>query len=737
MLVKTSLVHTAQVRGRKIAWDGREVVQHGLNSDYVSLDLDAEWRECDRIQAVLADAGEPVRILVEGGGFNIPSSLMKRTGPVRMCLIGYVGESARIVTAKEAKPLVVVESGEMGGADPAPEQPDLWAKLMEEVRIATREAYRARIISVDAATVEGDATAFIIEDERGATLSLGIPRGPQGIQGVEGPQGEPGYTPQRGVDYWTESDQKPIDDAVRRADYAADAASKYLAGKVAGVNVTADDGYGGRPLGVVINGNSVSNLVGEPAWLSSNGITLTKNDNGSYHVSGTSTAEASFYFSLELGDLKVGDKFSMLVDADMSGIGDININAYKSSGDWNETLYAYSQAHTLSCTFGPSNGESVRANLGIAINEGESPDTDIAVTIVEGDIVPDRQYPSGVTKAEPTALLIGPLGHPERVELPSGLTLDDGDYVSIESDGKVTATVSGGASVIGTVELPDLPRGSFEASAESNIQVAVDVSYIRDMDSVVLQAAGLQRLWSGKKVVLIGTSVGFGSNAETNYITEASKYLGFSFVNASVPGQAIHTQADGRPMTYGSTVLSVAEYEGFGTTIPDAPLPDDPGGSYNSFYRTWENVFSEANKDADIWLYAVAPNNTNFAKSDWDAFDKSSWRYSDGSPFDEHRATFIGALLFLMDKMYELNPEARMAFVLDSAFAYGPNEARGNIETVAGFWHIPVIDLYGSANTSPKSLVKLQSKEGTDKHPSTFGQRLFGRMLAGRLPQFA
>ena len=192
MLVQTSLVHTAQVRARKIAWDGREVIQHGLLSDYIALDLDAEWRECDRIQAVLAGAGEPVRILVEGGGFNIPSALMERTGPVRMCLIGYVGESARIVTAKEAKPLTVMESGEMGGADPAPEQPDLWAKLMDEVRIATREAYRARIIAVDASTVEGEATASIIEDERGATLSLGIPRGPQGIQGVEGPQGEQG-----------------------------------------------------------------------------------------------------------------------------------------------------------------------------------------------------------------------------------------------------------------------------------------------------------------------------------------------------------------------------------------------------------------------------------------------------------------------------------------------------------------------------------------------------------------
>ena len=67
MLVQTSLVHTAQVRSRKIAWDGREVVQHGLLSDYIALDLDAEWRECDRIQAVLAGAVAPSMASVISG----------------------------------------------------------------------------------------------------------------------------------------------------------------------------------------------------------------------------------------------------------------------------------------------------------------------------------------------------------------------------------------------------------------------------------------------------------------------------------------------------------------------------------------------------------------------------------------------------------------------------------------------------------------------------------------------
>lgn len=209
-------VHTAQVRGRRIAWDVREVVQHGLNADAVVLDLDAEWRECDRIQAVLAGAGEPVRILVEGGGFNLPSALMERTGPVRMCLIGYVGESARIVTAKEAAPLTVVESGEMGGTDPTPEQPDLWATLMEEVRKAT----------------EGAKTAAQSATRAEADLRAAAERGDF--------DGEDGKTPVRGVDYWTEADRKPIEDATLaattaagRADAAAEAATEGEVSRIA------------------------------------------------------------------------------------------------------------------------------------------------------------------------------------------------------------------------------------------------------------------------------------------------------------------------------------------------------------------------------------------------------------------------------------------------------------------------------------------------------------------------
>lgn len=239
--------------------------------------------------------------------------------------------------------------------------------------------------------------------------------------------------------------------------------------------------------------------------------------------------------------------------------------------------------------------------------------------------------------------------------------------------------------------------------------------------------------WEGKKVVLLGTSVGFGSNATKSYMQEASNYLGFTLVNTSVPGLAIHTNTDGTKLIYGSTCLSIAEYKEQGMTIPDAPKDYVPGGSYNDYYRTWEHIFSSENADADLWLYAVAPDNGNFKLDDWNSFDKSNWKYTDESSFASHRTTFLGALLYLMDKMYTLNPNARMAFILDSAFAYGDAEGKGNLKKVSDQWGIPLVDLWGKINRSPKSLAVVRSKNGTDSHPSTFAHEKMGMMMVGEM----
>lgn len=168
--------HVAMVRDRRIEWDDRRVVSGGVESDAVELDLDAEWLECDRVQAVLACGNATVRVLPVGGRFSIPSQMMAAAGPLRMCLVGYAGGTQRIVTAREERPLSVVECGQMGGADPAPEQPDLWDSLMAEVEAAAREARDAARDLREAAR-RGD-----FDGEQG-------PAGPRGSGIAAGPSG--------------------------------------------------------------------------------------------------------------------------------------------------------------------------------------------------------------------------------------------------------------------------------------------------------------------------------------------------------------------------------------------------------------------------------------------------------------------------------------------------------------------------------------------------------------------
>lgn len=237
--------------------------------------------------------------------------------------------------------------------------------------------------------------------------------------------------------------------------------------------------------------------------------------------------------------------------------------------------------------------------------------------------------------------------------------------------------------------------------------------------------------WKGKKIGILGTSVSFGRYSTKSYAMEIESKLGCTVKNFSVPGLALHTQENGDQLKYGSFVLSKTEYRDQGRTIPSSPIDYTVDGSYNDYYRTWENVFTSENKDIDLWVFAVAPNNKRFGLDDWNLFDKNNWKYSDETTFESHRTTFIGSILFIMDKMYKLNPNARMVFVLDSGLAHA--NGKSNFEVINTHWNIPIIDLWGKINISPKSLIKLKSKDGTDDHPSTFAHNIMGNIFTNEL----
>lgn len=195
--------HTLTVRDRRLSWDDRTLVRGSVAADRVEVALDDEYKACDTVHAVMVSAAhpEPVRMVVEGGTYSIPSELTRETGSILTCLIGYVGDVQRVTSEQETQPLIVVKSGPIGGTDPQDEQPDLWAQLIATVESAERIAQSVRD-DADAGKFDGAAGATGPAGPAGETGPQGPqgpkgdagPQGEQGPQGIQGPQGERGET---------------------------------------------------------------------------------------------------------------------------------------------------------------------------------------------------------------------------------------------------------------------------------------------------------------------------------------------------------------------------------------------------------------------------------------------------------------------------------------------------------------------------------------------------------------
>ena len=286
-------------------------------------------------------------------------------------------------------------------------------------------------------------------------------------------------------------------------------------------------------------------------------------------------------------------------------------------------------------------------------------------------------------------------------------------------------------TAIGTFDAIKFNKDSINVILENDTE---NISSIKDdvneLNKKFLASTQNINHWYGKKVVWLGTSVSFGANATTSYAVEVCNKLGINLVNTSVPGLAIHINENGEQLTNGSVCLSKAEYNSQGRVIPDSPLPYIPGGTYNDYYRTWENIFTSENADADLWVFDVIPNNTNFDTTDYDNFDRNNWVYKDGKSFEEHRKTFLGALIFLLDKLYTLNPKARVVMLAGSNFSRNPGKTAFEL-LQSGALHYPFIDLWGKVGYNIKTQSYLYSKNGTDMHPSTEAHKIMGNIAVG------
>lgn len=153
--------HVLRVRERTISAPCRRwIVQRGIQSDVIRLDLDDEFASCGSLVLFAAKGGEVTRLMADGETLTVPASLIEGTGPVAFSLVGYDGDKRVITRAMEPTECVyVVPCGPYDGSDPAPDEPDLLGQLTQAAQAAKDAAGAAKEAASSATAAASDAAA--------------------------------------------------------------------------------------------------------------------------------------------------------------------------------------------------------------------------------------------------------------------------------------------------------------------------------------------------------------------------------------------------------------------------------------------------------------------------------------------------------------------------------------------------------------------------------------------------
>lgn len=262
--------------------------------------------------------------------------------------------------------------------------------------------------------------------------------------------------------------------------------------------------------------------------------------------------------------------------------------------------------------------------------------------------------------------------------------------------------------------------------------------------------------WKNKKIVWVGTSIpesakDYVAGSTYNYPAIVGTLLGATVINTSKGGRKLHLNAEpggatcpynGGMSNTGSLAMTVAEYIAC-NSVENCEVGDvaPTWTTENVGYYSFENaLIGTLTADADLYVLDWTPNNGNAATTDWDLFDFDTWTwddFQDGSHPAEteaecwlrHRLTYLGAALFLINEIYENNPNARCVFI-NYPLAIEVQAAIGTqTELLAATLNIPIINIWEKMQINVKN--REQYYVGTDYvHPNVRAHEQIAAMLA-------
>lgn len=179
--------------------DSETLVAGTVGVHFAQFEFSKEWNEYETRKAVFRNGDVTVETLIVDGMCEVPWEVLTNKGTL---FVGVYGENSDMRRPTLWASPKTVNDGTVEGEESREPTPDAWQQLLENIE------YFVPHIGADGDWYIGDT-------------NTGIPAtGPRGVQGDRGDTGAPGkdgadgYTPRKGVDYFTSSDKAEMVSAV-------------------------------------------------------------------------------------------------------------------------------------------------------------------------------------------------------------------------------------------------------------------------------------------------------------------------------------------------------------------------------------------------------------------------------------------------------------------------------------------------------------------------------------------
>lgn len=165
-------VHTLVVRDHRISCCDREMVQHGMGHDAISLDLDAEWDGLT-ITVVVGECDAAYDAVWQGEPWVLPAVSLFEAGWLPVTVVGRDDSgTVRVVTERCDRLLRVVASGCVDGSVPPEDAPDILNELLGAAEDA-REAADGADAAAESAQQWAERAQNVVNVKRATQVSVG------------------------------------------------------------------------------------------------------------------------------------------------------------------------------------------------------------------------------------------------------------------------------------------------------------------------------------------------------------------------------------------------------------------------------------------------------------------------------------------------------------------------------------------------------------------------------------